>query len=73
MPAIPARQGQLAEDLGRSVSYVHLFEFVHRNTRPETIMLLRQDCASSSSATPSILLFCCLIGCGDFHSKDGIT
>ncbi|KAI0469098.1 hypothetical protein F4859DRAFT_505716 [Xylaria cf. heliscus] len=65
---------KLAKDLARAVSYVHIFGFVHKNIRPETILLLRNNNAPSSSsrvlATPLSLF---LVGFAKFRSEDGIT
>jgi hypothetical protein len=45
-------QFRLANKLARSVSYVHIFEFVHKNIRLEIILLLR----SEESSTDSVFL-----------------
>lgn len=63
----------LAQDLARAVSYVHIFGFVHKNIRPETILLLRQDTSCQSPATPKRPLNLFLVGFDKFRSEDGIT
>lgn len=63
----------LAQDLARAVSYVHIFGFVHKNIRPETILLLRQDTSCQSPPTPKRTLNLFLVGFNKFRSEDGIT
>ncbi|GFP60478.1 hypothetical protein TASIC1_0019002400 [Trichoderma asperellum] len=40
----------LARQLVKAVSYVHLYEFVHKNIRPETILILRKGTYGSVNA-----------------------
>ncbi|KAI0444199.1 hypothetical protein F4803DRAFT_274439 [Xylaria telfairii] len=65
---------KLAKDLARAVSYVHIFGFVHKNIRPETVLLLRNvnesPCSSTMPKTPLSLF---LVGFEKFRSEDGIT
>jgi serine/threonine protein kinase len=56
---------RLGNELARSVSYVHTFGFVHKNIRPETILLLR----SEESAIGSIFL----VGFDSFRMAEGKT
>jgi hypothetical protein len=56
---------KLANDLARAVSYVHTFGFVHKNVRPETILLLKNDESSIRSAF--------LIGFDSFRMASGKT
>jgi serine/threonine protein kinase len=56
---------QLAKDLVKAVGYVHTFGFVHKNIRPETIIVFQ----SSSSSIGSVSL----VGFEDFRSEDGKT
>lgn len=56
---------QLANELARAVSCVHAFGFVHKNIRPETILLLSNDESSCESAF--------LIGFDSFRMATGKT
>ena len=56
---------QLAKDLMKAVSYVHTFGFVHKNIRPETIIVFRSSSSSIGSVT--------LVGFEEFRSEDGKT
>ncbi|KAH8693007.1 hypothetical protein BGW36DRAFT_410172, partial [Talaromyces proteolyticus] len=56
---------RLANELARAISYVHTFGFVHKNIRPETVLLLRSEDASIGS------MF--LIGFDSFRSAEGKT
>jgi len=56
---------RLANELVRSVSYVHTFGFVHKNIRPETILLLSSKESSIGSAF--------LIGFDSFRTLEGKT
>ncbi|KAL7940507.1 hypothetical protein V8C42DRAFT_356192 [Trichoderma barbatum] len=40
----------LARQLVKAVSYVHLYEFVHKNIRPETVLILGKDNHRSAKA-----------------------
>ncbi|KAI0386883.1 hypothetical protein F5Y04DRAFT_288689 [Hypomontagnella monticulosa] len=55
---------KLARQLAKSVSYVHIFGFVHKNIRPETVIITRNP---SGSYTPFI------VGFGKFRREDGLT
>lgn len=55
---------RLANELARSVSYVHTFGFVHKNIRPETILLLTNDSSVGSAF---------LIGFDSFRMAEGKT
>ncbi|KAJ5580314.1 uncharacterized protein N7459_006299 [Penicillium hispanicum] len=56
---------KLASELARAVSYVHTFGFVHKNIRPETILLLGSD---ETSLGPAVL-----IGFDSFRMASGKT
>ena len=56
---------RLANELARSVNYVHTFGFVHKNIRPETVLLL----SHGESAMGSVFL----IGFDSFRMVDGRT
>lgn len=56
---------KLANELARAVSCVHAFGFVHKNIRPETILLLSNDESPSESAF--------LIGFDSFRIATGKT
>lgn len=56
---------KLANELARSVSYIHTFDLVHKNIRPETILLLREE------ASPSLSTF--MIGFDSFRRAEGQT
>ncbi|KAI9043587.1 uncharacterized protein KD926_003357 [Aspergillus affinis] len=55
---------RLANELARSVSYVHTFGFVHKNIRPETILLLTNDSSVGSAF---------LVGFDSFRMAEGRT
>jgi hypothetical protein len=60
-----SRRMAIAKELARSVSYVHTFNFVHKNIRPESILLFEDlDLARS-------LTF--LVGFDHFRPADGHT
>lgn len=56
---------KLANELAKAVHFVHLFGFVHKNIRPETILLLASDEFSIGSAF--------LIGFDSFRMASGRT
>jgi hypothetical protein len=56
---------KLANELARAVSFVHAFGFVHKNIRPETILLLKNDESLFESAF--------LIGFDSFRMATGKT
>lgn len=41
---------RLASELAKAVNFVHVFGFVHKNVRPETILLLSDGTSSLGSA-----------------------
>ncbi|CAG8947871.1 unnamed protein product [Penicillium salamii] len=58
----------IAQDIVKAVNYVHAFGFVHKNIRPETIILFNNE----SSGPPGIgSAF--LIGFADFRAAEGNT
>lgn len=59
------RRVRMAQELAKSVSYVHTFKFVHKNINPESVLLL-EDIESSHSAT-------FLVGFDHFRSAGGAT
>ncbi|WKT53719.1 hypothetical protein QSH57_004303 [Fusarium oxysporum f. sp. vasinfectum] len=59
------RRVRIAQELAKSVSYVHTFKFVHKNINPESVLLL-EDLESSRSAT-------FLVGFDHFRSAGGAT
>lgn len=60
-----SRRFQLAYQLARSVSYIHTYNFVHKNIRPDTILVLRD---SDTDLAASFLL-----GFEKFRTADGRT
>lgn len=56
---------QLARDLARSVGYVHIFGFVHKNVRPESILLFKR------AVEPGFFTF--LVGFENFRRDEGWT
>jgi hypothetical protein len=59
-----SRRVAIAQSLARSVSSVHTFEFVHKNIRPESVLLLGSDCEASATF---------LLGFDSFREADGAT
>ncbi|KAK7417927.1 hypothetical protein QQX98_004229 [Neonectria punicea] len=59
------RRVRIAQELAKSISYVHTFKFVHKSISPESILFL-EDLESSRSAT-------FLVGFDRFRSADGAT
>ncbi|KAI8950136.1 hypothetical protein F4801DRAFT_363059 [Xylaria longipes] len=55
----------IAKELTKSISYMHTFDFVHKNIRPETILLF------DDSQTKKSLTF--LVGFEGFRAVDGAT
>ena len=55
----------IAKDIAKSVSFVHTFGFVHKNVRPENILL--------ASAQPSSLGHSFLVGFEGFRAAEGQT
>ena len=61
---------KLARDLAHAVSYMHIFGFVHKNIRPETVLLLHDGSVPTTAGTPLSLF---LVGFERFRSEEGIT
>lgn len=59
------RRVRIAQELARSINYVHTFNFVHKNISPESVLLL-EDLEASRSAT-------FLVGFERFRSTDAST
>lgn len=57
----------LARQVSRSVMFVHTSSFVHKNIRPETILILSREGLSGSTAVPF------LVGFEQFRPEDGAT
>ncbi|KAI1416098.1 hypothetical protein F5Y13DRAFT_127646 [Hypoxylon sp. FL1857] len=55
----------IAQQLARSISYVHVFGFVHKNVRPETVLGFEEQ----GNETPSIFL----LGFNGFRREEGRT
>ncbi|KAM0561557.1 hypothetical protein ACHAPJ_003441 [Fusarium lateritium] len=55
----------VAQGVAKSISYVHVFGFVHKNVRPETILRFE----TQGQEDPSIFL----VGFGEFRQEDGRT
>ncbi|KAK3169498.1 hypothetical protein OEA41_008881 [Lepraria neglecta] len=55
----------IAKDLAKSISFVHTFGFVHKNVRPETILV--------STDKPSSLGHSFLVGFEEFRNAEGHT
>ncbi|OJJ31966.1 hypothetical protein ASPWEDRAFT_43971 [Aspergillus wentii DTO 134E9] len=56
---------RIAKEVARSVCYMHTHGFVHKNIRPETILLLQSESTGFGSSF--------LLGFGNFRSADGRT
>ncbi|KAJ0415355.1 hypothetical protein BJY00DRAFT_317893 [Aspergillus carlsbadensis] len=56
---------RLARELAKSVLYVHTFGFVHKNIRPDTILVMKQGDAALASVF--------LVGFDTFRSEHGHT
>ena len=59
------RRVRIAQDLARSVSYVHTFGFVHKNICPESVLTFTDQEATASATF--------LVGFGDFRAAAGDT
>ncbi|KAK4043823.1 hypothetical protein C8A01DRAFT_43378 [Parachaetomium inaequale] len=72
-----SRRVRLAQELATSVSYVHTFNFVHKNIRPESVLLFDGDTGSSKLAGSSVAATnrrsSFLIGFESFRSAGGKT
>ncbi|RYO98059.1 hypothetical protein DL765_010952 [Monosporascus sp. GIB2] len=60
-----SRHVAIAKDLARSVSSVHTFKFVHKNVRPESVLLLYSAEADAHAGF--------LVGFDNFRAADGAT
>lgn len=58
------RRLEIARDLARAVSYVHTFGFVHKNIRPESVIIFNCDNRHSRAA---------LVGFENFRRDEGWT
>jgi hypothetical protein len=56
---------RLASEVAKSVSFVHMYDFVHKNIRPETVVLLQNSASSLGSAF--------LVGFENVRTAEGIT
>ncbi|KAJ2997862.1 hypothetical protein NUW58_g518 [Xylaria curta] len=56
----------IARQMATSVSYVHAFGFVHKDIRPETVVIFAEAQASSP---PAVFL----VGFGSFRKEEGMT
>jgi serine/threonine protein kinase len=65
-PASLSHKFSIAQQLARSVSDIHAFGFVHKNVRPETILITDHH---TTDLTPSSFL----VGFGDFRKEEGKT
>ncbi|KAF2160356.1 hypothetical protein M409DRAFT_37762 [Zasmidium cellare ATCC 36951] len=59
------RRVRVARELAKSISYVHVFNFVHKNVRPESVLCF-EDTTQSRSHT-------FLVGFDAFRAADGAT
>ncbi|KAH6697422.1 hypothetical protein F5X68DRAFT_272349 [Plectosphaerella plurivora] len=59
-----SRRIAVAHSLARSVSSIHTFEFVHKNIRPESVLLLGDDVDAGATF---------LLGFDSFREADGAT
>ncbi|KAK3939497.1 hypothetical protein QBC46DRAFT_387699 [Diplogelasinospora grovesii] len=59
------RKMRIARELAKSVSYVHTFNFVHKNVRPESIVYFENPQATHAHT--------CLVGFDAFRAADGGT
>lgn len=56
---------EISQDLAASISHIHILGIVHKDIRPETVLLLSRD------ETPLLATY--LIGFRNFRKDDGIT
>ncbi|KAK4232770.1 hypothetical protein C8A03DRAFT_20007 [Achaetomium macrosporum] len=54
-PLSLSRRVRLAQELATSVSYVHTFNFVHKNIRPESVLLFDGDTGSAQLGGSSVV------------------
>ena len=47
-----SRRVRLAQELATSISYVHTFSFVHKNIRPESVLLFQETHGGGGSSQP---------------------
>ncbi|QDS75665.1 hypothetical protein FKW77_007221 [Venturia effusa] len=67
VPVSLSERFQVAKDLVKSVLYVHYYEFVHKNIRPEEIWLFRHGTRADARVSTFLL------GFGDFRHEDAHT
>ncbi len=60
---------RLAKDLARAVSYVHTFGFVHKNIRPETVLIMSAGDGAGGPSGPSAFL----VGFQNVRTAEGRT
>ncbi|KAK7740006.1 hypothetical protein SLS62_011177 [Diatrype stigma] len=65
-----SRRVRIAQELAKSISYVHTFNFVHKNIRPESILICSD---AGADADPSRWCSTFLVGFENFRSADGGT
>lgn len=70
LPSLSWRM-HLAQELAKSISYVHTFGFVHKSVCPESILLLKNISTGPSSSRNSLSTF--LVGFDSFRSADSDT
>ncbi|KAJ5671980.1 hypothetical protein N7507_001107 [Penicillium longicatenatum] len=70
LPSLSWRM-QLAQELAKSVSYVHTFGFVHKSVRPESILLLKNITSGPSSSQNDPSTF--LVGFDSFRAANADT
>jgi hypothetical protein len=72
-----SRRVRLAQELATSVSYVHTFDFVHKNICPESVLLLREEeqgaRVDASAVATAARRSSFLIGFESFRSAAGNT
>lgn len=65
-----SRSMAIAKELARAVCSVHTFKFVHKNVRPESVLLLNNAQNANANASTSATF---LVGFDNFRSADGAT
>jgi serine/threonine protein kinase len=56
---------KLAKDLAKAIGYVRIFGFVHKNIRPETVLIFKSSVSTIGSVA--------LVGFDNFRTEDGRT
>ena len=56
---------RLASELAKSISFIHIYNFVHKNIRPETVLLFQDGVSSLGSAF--------LVGFENVRTAEGMT